>query len=260
MEVPNQNTQIYNRSAPDDTKTAKVVPSEEQPVDVATAQRLAGQSPVVAAGNNPGAALGMGEAKKVRSLTVRPDGTVVEDGVPVRPAPTAEAARPASPAPAPVARPVAPPTAPTPAPTAAAPAAPGRPIPPARAETQQAPVAAPAPAPAVVAAAPAAAPAPVRAPQPVAAPAPLPTGDAGSGDFDVQLGAPGSEAEAREAVSRLQQRFAGVIGGRPLSVRTAEVNGRTIYRIRMTGLSREDANGLCERLKAAGGQCFVARN
>ncbi len=250
MQVPNQNTQIYNRTAPDDTKTAKVVPSEEQPVDVAAAQRLAGnQPPAAPSPNNPGAALGMGEAKKVRSVTVRPDGTIVEDGAP----PPRLPAIAATPVPAtPAARPA--PALPSQAAAPPAPAAP--PVRP--------PVAAPAPAPAPVVSAPAPvvaatpAPAPVRAPAPPVAPPP--SGDAGGGDFAVQLGAPGSEAEAREAVSRLQQRFGGVIGGRPLSVRPADVNGRTIFRVRVTGLSREDANGLCERLKAAGGQCFVARN
>lgn len=276
MEVPAQNTQIYNRSAPDDTKTAKVVPSEEQPVDIAAAQRLAGNPPAgqpPATANRPAASLGMGEPKKVRSVTVRPDGTIVEDaarspgqesarvlpGNAAAPAAAIPQAAPQQPRPqtAPVMPPVAPPPVappvatpapapagpsvaalPPPRPTAAAPAEPARPAPP----PPQVSVPAPAPAPQAQ------------------AQASAPQADAGSGDFAVQLAAPGSEAEARDAIARFQQRFGAVLGGYPLSARRAEVNNREIYRVRVGGLSREEAVGLCEKLKAAGGQCFVARN
>ncbi len=283
MEVPAQNTQIYNRAAPDDTKTAKVVPSEEQPVDVATAQRLAGNAPAgqtpppAAAANRPAASIGMGEPKKVRSVTVRPDGTIVEE--PARPAGQTggqepvrvlpgNAAGAGSPMPqtAPQSRPQtamtvppaasasAPSASPAPAPAAAGPAAtalpPPRPSAPPPAEPAR---------PTVAAAPPVAVQPPAPAPSPAPAPAPA-QADAGTGDYAVQLAAPGSEAEARDAISRFQQRFGGVLGGYPLSARRAEVNNREIYRVRVGGLSREEANGLCERLKAAGGQCFVARN
>jgi len=40
----------------------------------------------------------------------------------------------------------------------------------------------------------------------------------------------------------------------------ASVNGRDIYRVRVVGLSQDGANALCNRLKASGGSCFVARN
>ena len=38
------------------------------------------------------------------------------------------------------------------------------------------------------------------------------------------------------------------------------MNGKTIYRVRVGGLSREDANALCTKLQGSGGQCFVAKN
>ncbi len=273
-EVPNQNTQIYNRNAPDDTKTAKVVPSEEQPVDVVAAQRLAGNA---ATANRPGASLGMGEPKKVRSVTVRPDGSIVEDGVPARLPAVADPTRPQMPPPAAASSGAVTPSRPAPSTSVAVPGTPPtgtatttttagatRPMPPSRPEPAETPAAPAAPAQrTVVAAAP---PAPAAQPAPpVAAPAPqtaaaLPTADAGSGEFAVQLAAPGSEAEARDAVAKLQQRFGSVLGGYPLAARKAEVNGKSIYRVRVGGLSREEAVGLCEKLKSSGGQCFVARN
>ncbi|MBX9741531.1 MAG: SPOR domain-containing protein, partial [Beijerinckiaceae bacterium] len=35
---------------------------------------------------------------------------------------------------------------------------------------------------------------------------------------------------------------------------------KSVYRVRVTGLSSEEANSLCAKLKASGGSCFVARN
>jgi hypothetical protein len=76
----------------------------------------------------------------------------------------------------------------------------------------------------------------------------------------VQLAAPGSVAEANAAIARLKQRHAAELGGaQPVSVR-ANVNGKDIYRVRVTGMSQDEANALCNRLKSGGGSCFVARN
>jgi cell division septation protein DedD len=79
------------------------------------------------------------------------------------------------------------------------------------------------------------------------------------GGFAVQLAAPGSEAEARITISRIQQRYGSALGGRQPTVRKATVGERDVYRVRVVGLSQTDANGLCERLKSSGGSCFVAR-
>ena len=95
------------------------------------------------------------------------------------------------------------------------------------------------------------------------APAAAPTTTAstgGSGGYSVQLAAPGSELEARTLVQRLKQRHSGALGSYTPTVRTAEVNGKTVYRVRVYGLSRDSANSLCSDLKADGGSCFVAGN
>jgi len=84
---------------------------------------------------------------------------------------------------------------------------------------------------------------------------------AGSGGrYVVQLAAPGSENAARSVARKMKTRFGSVLGGRTPSVHRAVVKSRTVYRVRVTGLSRTDASRMCSRLKSRGGRCFVARN
>lgn len=81
---------------------------------------------------------------------------------------------------------------------------------------------------------------------------------AGGGGFAVQLAAPGSEAEAKSAASRLSQKYSGQLGGARITVQKA--SDKEVYRVRTAGMSREDAVAACEKVKAAGGGCFVAKN
>jgi cell division protein FtsN len=92
-----------------------------------------------------------------------------------------------------------------------------------------------------------------------AAPAPTVKGD---GSYAVQLGAPGSEQEAQSMSTRLQSKYTTQLDGMQPSIHQADVNGRSIYRVRVSGLSKADAVALCLKLKAAGGDgaCFVAKN
>ncbi|MBL0951953.1 MAG: SPOR domain-containing protein [Pseudomonas sp.] len=68
-----------------------------------------------------------------------------------------------------------------------------------------------------------------------------------------------SEGEGREAFQQFPRRYAEIGGMQPI-IRRAEVNGAVVYRVRVGPMGRDDAVSLCERLKASGGQCFVARN
>ena len=77
-----------------------------------------------------------------------------------------------------------------------------------------------------------------------------------SGSFAVQLGVAGSEAEARQLAQRLGEKYSGQIGGRRPSVQKAA--DKALYRVRVGGLSREAAVSDCEQIKSAGGACFVA--
>lgn len=252
VEIPNQNKQIYER-ANHSTET-KVVNREEQPVDVKQAVRMNSGAVADATGATtaaqPANALNLGEPRKVRTVAIRPDGTVAQ--------PQASAAAPARSGPVPVPAMTLPPAA---QPAAAAPASttPGAAQPKAAAST---PAAAPAtPAPKAVAAA--STPTSGSSPQKVASAQPVPLApaatEASTGGYAVQLGLANSETAAESALAGYQRKYPD-LGSVPSLIRKAEVNGNTIYRVRVGPLSKEEASSLCSKLQGQGGQCFVAKN
>lgn len=91
------------------------------------------------------------------------------------------------------------------------------------------------------------------APAKSAVPAPKPA----AGGAMVQLTSAPSEAAANAVWSSLSKRF-GYLAPLSHSVAKAEVNGRTVYRLRATAGSAADAATLCGKLKVAGEGCFVA--
>ena len=80
-----------------------------------------------------------------------------------------------------------------------------------------------------------------------------------SGGWSVQLAAPRSEAEAKSEATRLTSKYGADLNGSAIGVHKAEVNGETIYRLRVVGLTKADAAAICARLKGEGGQCFIAK-
>ena len=82
----------------------------------------------------------------------------------------------------------------------------------------------------------------------------------GNGGFAVQLAAPGSEADAKAVSARLGKKFADALSGHQLGFHKAESNGKSVFRVRIGSLSKEDAVSLCEKLKADHGSCFVAKD
>lgn len=100
-------------------------------------------------------------------------------------------------------------------------------------------------------------PAPRTATAPVARPAAAPAG--GAGGFAVQLASRPTIEDARGASTQLGARYSGALAGKGTSVVSGQANGKTVYRIRANGYSQADANAACERVKAAGGSCFVTR-
>jgi SPOR domain len=80
-----------------------------------------------------------------------------------------------------------------------------------------------------------------------------------SGGWSVQLAAPKSEAEAKSAATKLSSKYSAELNGSQIGVHKAEVNGETIYRLRVSGLTKADAAAMCARLKGEGGQCFIAK-
>ncbi len=288
------NKLIYDRVA--DRGDEKLVPREEQPVDVkAQTPAAALARPAASSVDNtaqasaaPTAALGSSviatEPKKIRTIAIHPD------QMGGSPPASAEAA--ATPAAAPPAAPAAPLQAAPPAPPArqAAPAVP----PPQRlasnpsagdeAQTsmrsvETRPPAVPAQRPArprnaplslspdadnAQAAAPAA---PARAlvrtasVHPAAAPAQPAGATAGHGAY-VQLSSQRSEAEAQAAFRGLQAKFPNQLGNRELQVRKVELGQKGTFYRAMVGpfANASEAVELCTGLKAAGGQCLIQRN
>ena len=83
---------------------------------------------------------------------------------------------------------------------------------------------------------------------------------ANPGGYVIQIASLPSEAEAQRSYDNLSARFAGVIGGRGVDIRRADIPNKGIYyRVRIPAGSREEANALCSRYKSAGGSCLVTR-
>jgi cell division septation protein DedD len=95
--------------------------------------------------------------------------------------------------------------------------------------------------------------------QPAPAAARAPAASA-SGGYAVQFSAAASEQEAREKIAATQRRFADALGGRTPTFIKGEAGSRTVWRVRVGGMSREEASSMCQRIKGQGGDCFVAAN
>ena len=170
---------------------------------------------------------GLIEPKKVKTVSVRPDGTLLPNDAPPAAAAPAKPARPVAASPAKTAPPKA--TARVATPSSADPAA-------AKAKRVQV--------------------ADTQGQAPVAE-----ASHAAAGTFAVQLAAPGTEQEAREVQLRLMKKFSGELAGFHPSIHKAEVGGKSVYRVRVSGLSsRDEATALCQKIQGVGGSCFVAKN
>ncbi len=90
-------------------------------------------------------------------------------------------------------------------------------------------------------------------------PSAAPAAGASAGGALVQLGSFPDEASANAAWDKAAKRFTYLA---PLgkSVQLAEVNGRSVYRLRVNAGSANQATELCGKLKVAGEACFVANN
>lgn len=80
-----------------------------------------------------------------------------------------------------------------------------------------------------------------------------------AGSSIIQLGSFPAEAGANAAWARLSKRF-NYLAPLGKSVEKADVNGRTVYRLRVNTGSNSQASELCGKLKAAGEACFLAPN
>ncbi|WP_249689976.1 SPOR domain-containing protein [Stappia sp. WLB 29] len=104
--------------------------------------------------------------------------------------------------------------------------------------------------------------APAQPQQPSATQASAPaTGSIPAGTYIVQVSSQRTQEQAQAAFGDLQRRYGAVLGGVSPVIERADLGDRgTFYRVRIPTSSRDDAISLCERLKSAGGDCFVRRN
>ncbi|HQF30351.1 MAG TPA: SPOR domain-containing protein, partial [Hyphomicrobiales bacterium] len=278
-EIPHQNKLIYDRVGGNDANLAeeRIVPREEPVVAVDDAGTKTTPRVVMPPTNATDTDAGTGP-RRVRTVIVKPDGTIIGGDEPVAketmPEPQMPAAAPAAETAAAASNDLAEPGkgGSTPKPRPGEPAAPAMAAPaaeaPAPAPVAAEPKVAKLPTPAVRPAAPAA-PAPAAtAPKEItpAAPTPAvakaPAAAATTGGYVVQVSSQRTEEQARAAFAGLQRKFPAVLGNQQPDIRRADLGDRGVYyRVRVGPMgSRDDANALCGQLKAAGGDCLVQRN
>ncbi|MGE7369186.1 SPOR domain-containing protein [Neorhizobium sp. NPDC001467] len=290
--VPNQDKAVYERVAggsSDAPRQETLISSNEEPMDVvqrtltsdnlplqgeeeAQIEGLDTQDPRLLP--QQANALPQGEQpvsvmpRKVRTMVVRPDGTLVEQEVSAPVAAIQQAAVPAQPVasqkvpaqPALAEPTVAPKTAHIAPATPAPMSAPAEPSEPAELVTASAP-ARPVPA-----ARPAEQPVNVvasvseRGNVQQAVPAPQQVASIAAGGYFIQVASLPSQADAQKSYQNLSNKFGTVIGGRGVDIKAAEIAGKgTFYRVRIPAGGKDEAVQLCERYRSAGGSCLVTR-
>ncbi|MEJ2432838.1 MAG: SPOR domain-containing protein [Pseudolabrys sp.] len=263
---------IYDRVA-EHGQDEKLVSREEQPI--AMNGKPAGvvlphdQNGMPSGSILPG--LGSGvvgvQPKKVHTIAIRPDGTVLADAAPKGVAPKSSPPLAAPPASA-ASSAFPPPAASEKSAAHASHEAMAEPAKPAAKPAPHHAAARPAPREHHVAAVPRNAPLSLnpnqtqqpmhtaRAPQP-AQPAPA----AAAGGYAVQVASRHNKADAEASLQHLQAKFGSQLGGHHTMVRRVDLGGKGIYYRAMVGpfANSQAAHQMCSRLKAAGGNCFVQR-
>jgi hypothetical protein len=286
VEIPNQNAQILaGRDVTRQTKPAEqVVNTTEQPLDLKEVTRRDSvrivapnpfQTPATPTANDAASGVKPAEVEPRRVTSVKVP-VAGEAATPSSPAAGSAAMAAAAAGAARASTPSAPKAEPKPealrmdAPKTDAQKSDARP--PKKAEPAKAdpPKVAPTPKVANAASTPKAAAPEKAAPRNPNAPLPL-TGDktqnknkdkatpAASGTYSVQLASRPTETDAKSAATSLGAKYAGQLGGKGARVVNGEANGNTVYRVRASGYSQAAATEVCNKIKAAGGACFIAK-
>lgn len=296
--VPNQDNKVYesvaNAKGPaaapaQPPKQEKLVTTTEEPVDVAAAETDAPEAPVgfsteeegaippMAKGEDRieqviGAAEGAAAAeevptvqpRKVRTMIVKPDGSLVPADMPT-PEPSTGAGMGADAQPLEPAKPTGEVVASTPEATGTVPPAEAAPVaevpakPKGKTQSSNTPNQV-----AIAPARPADQPLDIVGevkPDQVAAIDTQPTATAvASGAWSMQIASQPSQEAAQSTYQDLARRYGGVLSGRSVNIVKAEIAGKgTFWRVRVPAQSRNDAVNLCNNYKAAGGNCFVSK-
>lgn len=81
-----------------------------------------------------------------------------------------------------------------------------------------------------------------------------------NGAWSMQIASQPSEAAAQSSYQDLLRRYGSVLEGHEANIVKAEIAGKgTFWRVRVPAGSRSDAIKLCESYKSAGGNCFVSK-
>ncbi|NGO51406.1 SPOR domain-containing protein [Allomesorhizobium camelthorni] len=81
-----------------------------------------------------------------------------------------------------------------------------------------------------------------------------------NGAWSMQIASQPSEAAAQSSYQDLLRRYGSVLEGHQANIVKAEIAGKgTFWRVRVPAGSRSDAIKLCESYKSAGGNCFVSK-
>jgi hypothetical protein len=86
---------------------------------------------------------------------------------------------------------------------------------------------------------------------------PVERGGAVAGSWAIQVGAFGNEGQARAAAEAARGHAREMLGGAHTMVGTVRQASATLYRARLTGLSRDAALQACERISHSHGGCMV---
>lgn len=83
---------------------------------------------------------------------------------------------------------------------------------------------------------------------------------ANPGGYYMQIASQPTVEGAQSSWRTLSSRYSSVLGGKSVDIQRADIPGKGVFhRVRVPAGSRDEANSLCSRYKAAGGSCFVSR-
>lgn len=95
---------------------------------------------------------------------------------------------------------------------------------------------------------------------PVSAPAAAAPVAAATSEWSMQVASQPTAESAQAAYQDLARRYGSVLEGRGVNIVRADIQGMgTYFRVRIPASNREEAIQLCTRYKSAGGSCFVSR-
>ena len=85
------------------------------------------------------------------------------------------------------------------------------------------------------------------------------TSTASNGNIYVQFGSYSTRAAAQSAEKKIRASHSNLFGGKQFVILAAQVNGKTIYRLRIAFNSANEANGFCRNAKSDGLDCYVTK-